>query len=199
MINLGKQLGRDVRAEITSMDTPLGYSIGNKNEVLEALNFLKGDKPAEDLKDVIYSSASTMLVQAKIFKNETEAKTAIDETIKSGKALDKFTAASFVVPLELRKDAASIRAITSLMLSFALSATRLVWATFEWCLFSRLSQVMLQSMRCSEKSLAIASIAWLGVKDGLSRCLYPNREASTSTMGRSLTIIFCPFLFSNNL
>lgn len=90
MIKLGKTLNRDVRAEITSMDTPLGYSIGNKNEVLEAYKFLTGQKPAKDLEDVIYSSASTMLVQAKIFSSEKEALPKIKEVIKNGKALEKF-------------------------------------------------------------------------------------------------------------
>ena len=90
MINIGKDLNKDIRAEITSMDTPLGYAIGNKNEVLEAYNFLKGVKPAKDLEDVIFSSASTMLVQAKIFKTEKEALAKIKEVISNGKALEKF-------------------------------------------------------------------------------------------------------------
>lgn len=41
MIALGKHLGRDVRAEITSMDNPLGRAIGNKLEVLEAMKCLQ--------------------------------------------------------------------------------------------------------------------------------------------------------------
>ena len=90
MIKLGKSFNKDVRAEITSMDTPLGYSIGNKNEVLEAYKFLSGHKPAHDLEQVIYSSASTMLVQAKIFKNEKIALSKIQEVINNGLALEKF-------------------------------------------------------------------------------------------------------------
>lgn len=90
MIDLGKIMNRDVRAEITSMETPLGHEVGNKNEVLEAYRFLKGEKPADDLKEVIYSSASTMLLQAKIFKLEKDAINAIRNSIESGKALDKF-------------------------------------------------------------------------------------------------------------
>ena len=89
MVDLGKHMNKDVRAEITTMDQPLGRAIGNKNEVIESIEFLKGNSP-EDLKEVIYSSASTMLVQGKIFKDEKEALVAIDEVIKSGKALAKF-------------------------------------------------------------------------------------------------------------
>ena len=90
MIAIGKHFKKDVRAEITSMDTPLGYEIGNKNEVLETINFLSNKKNAKDLQEVIYSSASTMLVQAKIFANEKEAIKAIKNVIKNGKAFDKF-------------------------------------------------------------------------------------------------------------
>lgn len=89
MISLGKHLNKDVRVEITSMNRPLGRAIGNKIEVLEAINCLKGNWPSY-LKEVVYSSASTMLVQSKIFKTEKQAIKAIDEAIASGKALDKF-------------------------------------------------------------------------------------------------------------
>lgn len=88
MIALGKHLGRDVRAEITSMDNPLGRAIGNKLEVLEAIKALQGGW-TDDLKQVIYSSASTMLVQAGIFENEALAKEQIDYAIGSEKAFDK--------------------------------------------------------------------------------------------------------------
>lgn len=37
MINIGKELNVDVRAEITNMSRPIGREIGNKNEVLEAI------------------------------------------------------------------------------------------------------------------------------------------------------------------
>ena len=33
MISIGKKLKKDVRAEITNMDQPLGRMIGNKNKV----------------------------------------------------------------------------------------------------------------------------------------------------------------------
>lgn len=89
MIKLGKFLNKDIRVEITSMDKPLGRAIGNKLEVLEAIEFLKG-KYSDDLKEVVFSSASTMLVQAKIFQTEKEALSAVEEIIVSGKALKKF-------------------------------------------------------------------------------------------------------------
>ena len=89
MVMLGEKLNKDVRVEITSMDLPLGRAIGNKNEVLEAIEALKGNW-TKDLKEIIYSTSSTILQQAKIYKTKHEAIMAIDETISSGIALEKF-------------------------------------------------------------------------------------------------------------
>ena len=90
MIDLGKELNKDVRVEITSMETPLGRTIGNALEILEVAKFLKGEETSKDLKDVVYSSASTMLVQAGKYENEENASKAIDEVISNGKAFEKF-------------------------------------------------------------------------------------------------------------
>lgn len=89
MINIGKELNVDVRAEITNMNRPIGCEIGNKNEVLEAIRTLQG-KGTKDFNELVYSSCATILEQAKIVKNHNEAIQKIDEVIKNGKALDKF-------------------------------------------------------------------------------------------------------------
>ncbi|WP_027334120.1 thymidine phosphorylase [Mycoplasma elephantis] len=89
MINIGKELNVDVRAEITNMSSPIGKEIGNKNEVLEAIKTLKGEGP-EDFNELVYSSCATMLDQAGIEKDHKKAYKLIDESIKSGKALNKF-------------------------------------------------------------------------------------------------------------
>lgn len=90
MIQMGTHLKKDVRVEITTMDSPLGKAIGNKNEVLEAIAFLDGQKVSSDLEEVIFSSATTMLLQAKIVANEKQAHEAITNVITSKKALAKF-------------------------------------------------------------------------------------------------------------
>nr|WP_318033244.1 thymidine phosphorylase [Mycoplasmopsis cynos] len=54
MINIGKELNVDVRAEITNMSRPIGKEIGNKNEVLEAIKTLKGQGP-KDFNELVYS------------------------------------------------------------------------------------------------------------------------------------------------
>ncbi|MBD5423420.1 MAG: thymidine phosphorylase [Mycoplasma sp.] len=89
MISIGKKLKKDVRVEITNMEQPLGKMIGNKNEIIEVMDFLRG-KGDKNFTELIYSSASTLLIQSKIVKIEREAKKLIDESIQSGKALAKF-------------------------------------------------------------------------------------------------------------
>ena len=89
MISIGKKLKKDVRAEITNMDQPLGRMIGNKNEILEAMESLKGNGEKRFM-ELIYSSSSEILILAKIAKNKREAIKLIDDAIKSYKAYDKF-------------------------------------------------------------------------------------------------------------
>ncbi len=89
MISIGKKLKKDVRAEITNMDQPLGRMIGNKNEILEAMESLKGNGEKRFM-ELIYSSSAEILILAKIAKNKREAIKLIDDAIKSYKAYDKF-------------------------------------------------------------------------------------------------------------
>ncbi|MDI3064228.1 thymidine phosphorylase [Metamycoplasma hyosynoviae] len=89
MIAIGKKLNRKIAVEITNMDQPLGKTIGNKLEVLEAMDTLKG-KGSKDFTEIIYSSASTLLMLGGKAKSEKEAKTLIDDVISSGKAYEKF-------------------------------------------------------------------------------------------------------------
>lgn len=89
MIDIGKHLGKDVRAEVTDMDQPLGFAVGNNLEVKEAISTLKGHGP-KDLFELCVNSGSIMLTQAKLFKTTEEAKKAILENVKNGKAFDKF-------------------------------------------------------------------------------------------------------------
>ena len=91
MINVGKKLQKDIKIEISNMEQPLGRMIGNKNEVLEAMQALSGQGEAMFM-DLIFSSATTMLKQAKIVKGKTAAKTLIQDVIKNGAALEKFLA-----------------------------------------------------------------------------------------------------------
>ena len=88
MIRIGKLAGREVRCVLTSMDEPLGYAVGNSLEVIEAINFLKGDMP-KDLKEVVLELGANMLQLAGKGENIEENKLRMLETIKCGSAYKK--------------------------------------------------------------------------------------------------------------
>ncbi len=89
MIKIGKNNNRDTRAIISSMEEPLGYSIGNALEVKEALATLQNEGPA-DLQHLCVEAASIMLVQSEVHENVDQARKAVLEALSSYKALDKF-------------------------------------------------------------------------------------------------------------
>lgn len=89
MVEIGVHFNRDVRAEITSMNQPLGLAIGNILEVKEAINTLHGKGP-KDFTELCLSSGSTMLLQAKIFNDREKAREALIENINNGKAFEVF-------------------------------------------------------------------------------------------------------------
>lgn len=89
MIKTGKLLNRNIDVVISSMEQPLGYTIGNSLEVIEALEFLKGNYK-EDLYEITLELAYKTLLNCKKVKNKKEAKKLFDEVIENKKALEKF-------------------------------------------------------------------------------------------------------------
>ena len=89
MIKIGKLANREVKCILTAMDEPLGYSVGNSIEVIEAINFLKGDMP-EDLKEVALELGAYMLKLAGKGEDIEENKKKMLENIQNGKAYQKF-------------------------------------------------------------------------------------------------------------
>ena len=63
MVEIGKRAGKRMRALITDMDRPLGYAIGNSLEVIEAIETLKGNGPA-DLTELCIALAAHILCLA---------------------------------------------------------------------------------------------------------------------------------------
>ena len=88
MVKIGKAAGRRVSALITNMDRPLGHAVGNILEVKEALSVLAGNGPL-DLTEVCYALAREMAVLA-LKLTPKEAGAAVENAIKSGRALEKF-------------------------------------------------------------------------------------------------------------
>lgn len=85
MVDLGKAVGRRTVAVITDMSQPLGTSIGNRLEILEALEILQGDG-REDITEFICELAQIMLDLANVEKSVSE----IREHLTNGAALKKF-------------------------------------------------------------------------------------------------------------
>ena len=89
MIRIGNLAGREVRCVLTPMDEPLGYAVGNSLEVIEAINFLKGNMP-KDLKDVVLELGANMLQLAGKGENIEENKLKMLKNIENGAAFNKF-------------------------------------------------------------------------------------------------------------
>ena len=52
MIEIGNLANRETVCVITNMNEPLGFTVGNSLEIIEAIEFLQGKMP-EDLKQVV--------------------------------------------------------------------------------------------------------------------------------------------------
>lgn len=100
MVAIGTQAGRRVCALVTDMDKPLGNTIGNRLEVEEAIEVLKGGGP-EDLREVCLWLGVGMIYLTRLTEKNSEAAASDDElwdecwkqaeeTLDSGRAYQKF-------------------------------------------------------------------------------------------------------------
>ena len=89
MAEIGKSVGRNVTAVISSMDQPLGMNIGNSLEVIEAIEVLKGNVKG-DLLDVALTLGAYMLIGAKKVNSVEEGISMLTKNINNGKGLAKF-------------------------------------------------------------------------------------------------------------
>jgi len=83
MMSLAEQFGRKVEIHVTDMNEPLGCSVGNSLEVIEALEFLKGkveNRFATLVKELYKDTVNSTGVEAPD----------VDQLIASGKPLEKF-------------------------------------------------------------------------------------------------------------
>lgn len=85
---IGAFYQRKVRTVITPMDTPLGRCVGNRLEVLEAIDLLNG-KGDENLRNLCIQLASHMVSMAKEIDYD-EAKKEVLESLEDGRAYQKF-------------------------------------------------------------------------------------------------------------
>lgn len=88
MVRIGHGAGRKTAAVISEMDEPLGFSVGNALEVIEAIDTLKGNGP-KDLEDLCVALGSYMLVSAGKADSLEEAADKLRGTLKDGSAYEK--------------------------------------------------------------------------------------------------------------
>lgn len=88
MVNIGKKFKKQVICYLTNMNEPLGNSIGNGLEVLEAIDILKNKGPI-DLRNLVIELASSMVSLGKDISIE-DAKGEVITNLENGLALSKF-------------------------------------------------------------------------------------------------------------
>lgn len=86
---IGASAGKNVMCILTNMNEPVGYSVGNSLEVVEAVKALKGDM-ADDVKEIILTFGSYMIKMAGLGDNLEANKARIMKEIESGNAYKKF-------------------------------------------------------------------------------------------------------------
>ncbi len=89
MIQIGKHAHKKVRAVISNMNEPLGYTIGNMLEVKEAVETLQ-NQGVEDFTHLCLLEAAHLLVMAEYVDNEKEAYAIAKQQLVNGKAYEKF-------------------------------------------------------------------------------------------------------------
>src|SRR5690606_19421810 len=78
----------DTIAIITNMDQPLGYEIGNSNEVMEAIKVLRGEGSLDET-EIALAIAANMCLLGGAFSDIDEAYKELKLLIESGKAIEK--------------------------------------------------------------------------------------------------------------
>jgi pyrimidine-nucleoside phosphorylase len=88
MVDIARGMGKSSVALITDMNQPLGRAVGNSIEVIESLDTLKGDGPA-DLNYLCRELASEMLLLGRAVPDLEKGRALYDKMISSGRAVEK--------------------------------------------------------------------------------------------------------------
>jgi pyrimidine-nucleoside phosphorylase len=83
LVRVGRLAKKQVTAFLTSMEAPLGRTIGNALETREAIEILNGGGP-EDLREITLVLGAEMLRLGKVVKTEKEARAKLVTAIRSG-------------------------------------------------------------------------------------------------------------------
>jgi pyrimidine-nucleoside phosphorylase len=88
MVEIAQSYRKKAVALITDMHQPLGYAIGNNLEVVEAINCLKGEGPA-DLYELVMTLGAEMLLLSGKASTVRQAYQLLQQSINSGLGLSK--------------------------------------------------------------------------------------------------------------
>ena len=89
LVQVGRTMGKRVTALITAMDQPLGRTVGNALEVIESVEILRGQGPA-DTTELTLSLGAEMLVLAEVVPAVSDALPLLRHKLESGAALETF-------------------------------------------------------------------------------------------------------------
>ena len=89
MVEIGNKLGRNTTAVISNMNQPLGFEIGNANEIKEAVQVLQGEKIA-DLRELSIELVSHMTILANVYSDVETAKKELAKLLDNGQAFEVF-------------------------------------------------------------------------------------------------------------
>jgi pyrimidine-nucleoside phosphorylase len=89
MVEIGRAMGKPIRAVLTAMDEPLGRAVGNGLEVAESIACLQGRGPA-DLMAVTFALGEQMLTLCGLAPTAEAARGQLEAGLRSGAALAKF-------------------------------------------------------------------------------------------------------------
>ena len=88
LVSLGTEVGVETTAFLTDMDQPLGHAIGNANEMIEALEVLRGGGP-KDLIELTVLLGGEMCVHGRVAASLDEGQEKIRAALASGLAMDR--------------------------------------------------------------------------------------------------------------
>ncbi len=91
LVAIGTSAGVNTQAVITAMNWPIGFAVGNANEVVECIELLKGEGRPDLLENVLELS-ERMLVAAGVASDRTDAAVRCRRALESGDALERLAA-----------------------------------------------------------------------------------------------------------
>ncbi len=90
MVKIGRLSGRRIGAVISDMNQPLGNAVGNGLEVIEAIETLKGQGPADFVEHCLVVATQLLLI-AEAAQDEETARAKLEQVLANRQALTKFS------------------------------------------------------------------------------------------------------------